>query len=65
MEGMQEKWVKSLGLGDTLEEEMATHPSILGWEIPWTEEPERLQSGGLRELDMTEFTCMVVLHLLF
>ena len=47
MEGMQEKWIKSLGLGDTLEEEMAARPSILGWEIPWTEEPERLQSRGV------------------
>ena len=30
---------RSLGLEDPLEEEMATHPSILAWEIPWTEEP--------------------------
>ena len=34
------------GLGDRLEEEMATHPSILAWEIPWTEEPGRLQPVG-------------------
>ena len=33
---------------------MATHPSILAWEIPWTEEPGRLQSLGLQELDTTE-----------
>ena len=31
---------------DTLEEEMATHSSILAWEIPWTEEPEEVQSMG-------------------
>ena len=34
------------GLEDSLEEEMATHSSILAWEIPWTEEPGRLQSTG-------------------
>ena len=32
------------GWGDPLEEEMANHSSILTWEIPWTEEPGRLQS---------------------
>ena len=32
------------GLEDTLEKEMATHSNILAWEIPWTEEPGRLQS---------------------
>ena len=37
-----------------LEKEMATHVSILAWEIPWTEEPTGLQSMGLQELDMTE-----------
>ena len=41
---MQEPWVQSLGQKDALEEEMATHSSILAWEIPWTEEPDRLQS---------------------
>ena len=39
-----EIWVRSLGGEDPLEEEMATHSSILAWEIPWTEEPGRLQS---------------------
>ena len=33
-------------LGRFPEEEMATHSSILAWEIPWTEEPDRLQSVG-------------------
>ena len=37
-------WVQSLSREDPLEEEMATCPSILAWEIPWTEEPGRLQS---------------------
>ena len=40
----QETQVQSLGREDPLEEEMATHYSILAWEIPWTEEPSRLQS---------------------
>ena len=39
---MQEMWVRSLGQKDPLEKEMATHSSILAWEIPWTEEPGRL-----------------------
>ena len=39
-------WVGSLGWEDPLEEEMATHSSILAWEIPWTEEPGGLQSIG-------------------
>ena len=43
---MQEMWVLSLGQEDPLEEGMATHPSILAWEIPWTEEPGGLQSMG-------------------
>ena len=40
---MQETQVRSLGQEDPLEKEMATHSSILTWEIPWTEEPGRLQ----------------------
>ena len=43
---MQEAWVQSLGWEDPVEEEMATHPSTLPWEIPWTEEPGMLQSMG-------------------
>ena len=39
---MQETWVLYLGWEDSLEKEMATHSSILAWEIPWTEEPDRL-----------------------
>ena len=35
-----------LGLGRSLEEDLTTHSRILAWEIPWTEEPARLQSGG-------------------
>ena len=43
---MQETWVESLGPEDPLEKGMATHSSILAWELPWTEEPGRLQSLG-------------------
>ena len=39
-----------VGGGDPLEEGMATHPSILAWRIPWTEEPGRLQSIGLQRV---------------
>ena len=37
------------GLEDPMEEGMATHSSIPAWEIPWTEEPDRLQSMGLQK----------------
>ena len=43
--------VQSLGQEDLLEEEMATHCSILAWIIPWTEEPGRLQSIGLQRVE--------------
>ena len=46
---MQEMQVGSLGREDALEKEMATHSSILAWEIPWTEEPGGLQSMGLQK----------------
>ena len=39
---IQKTWIQSLGQEDPLEEEMATHSSILAWRIPWTEE-----HGGL------------------
>ena len=43
---VQETWVRSLGWQDPLEKEMATHSSILAWELSWTEEPGGLQSMG-------------------
>ena len=43
---MQETWVQSLDLEEPLEKGMATHSSVLAWEIPWTEESGRLQSMG-------------------
>ena len=42
--------IHSLGWEDPLEKEMATHSSILAWEIPWTEEPGGLQSMGLQRV---------------
>ena len=47
---MWETQVRSLGQDDPLENEMATHSSILAWIIPWTEEPGRLQSMGLQRV---------------
>ena len=44
---MWETWVQSLGWGDPLEKEMATHSSILAWRIPWMEEPGGLQVHGV------------------
>ena len=45
---MQETQVQSLGRKNPLQKKMATYPSILAWEIPWTEEPGGLQSMGLQ-----------------
>ena len=46
MQEIQETRVKSLSKEDPLEKEMATLSSFLAWEIPWTENPGRLQSKG-------------------
>ena len=48
---MQEMQVQSLDQGNPPEWEMATHPHILAWEIPWTEGLDGLQSMGLQESD--------------
>ena len=50
---MQETLVQFLSREDPLEKEMATHSSTLAWNIPWTEEPGRLQSMGLQGSDTT------------
>ena len=51
----QETWIQSLMQEDPLEKEMAAHPSILAWEIPWIEEPDGLYGPwGCKESDMTE-----------
>ena len=52
---MQEIGVLSLGLEDPLEKEMATHSSVLAWEIPQTEEPGGLQPLGLQN-NWTQFS---------
>ena len=49
MPAMQGTWVHSLGWEGPLEKEMATHSSILAWELPWTEEPVDLQSMELQK----------------
>ena len=55
---MQETLVPSLGWEGPLEREMATHSSILAWEIPWTDEPGRLYIvPGVAKLDVTEHAC--------
>ena len=48
---MWETWVQFLGQENSLEKEMATHSSILGWKIPWTEESGKLQSIGLQRVE--------------
>ena len=51
---MWETQVRSLGWEDPLEKGKATHPSILAWRIPWTEEPGGLQPTGSQSQIMTE-----------
>ena len=46
----QDTWLWSLSPEEPLEKEMATHSSILAWEIPWTEEPGGLQLKGLQRV---------------
>ena len=53
---MKETWVRPLGQEDPLEENMATHSSILAWRIPLTEEPGDYSSRGLEESDVIEAT---------
>ena len=54
MQEAQETWVKSLGWEDALEKGMAIHTSILAWRIPWTKEPDGLQSIGFQRIDAFE-----------
>ena len=57
-------WVQSLGQEDSLEEDMATHSTLLAWEIPWTEEPSRLWSMGLQRVghNRSDLVCMHTAH---
>ena len=62
---MQETQVQFLGREDPLEKEMATHSSTLAWKIPWTEEPDRLQSMGLQIISemihkLCIFSCIIL-----
>ena len=64
MQETQETWVWSLGQEDALEEEMATHSSIIAWRIAWPEEPGGLQFIGLQRIKldwMTEHTHINIL----
>ena len=54
LRAMQETWIQPLGWEDPVEKGMATHSNVLIWRIPWTEEPDRLQFIGCKELDTTE-----------
>ena len=55
LSAMRETWVQSLGQEYPLEKELATHPSILAWRIPWTEESDRLTDHvGHKESDTIE-----------
>ena len=54
MQEMQETRVPALGQEDPLEEEMATHSSILACRVPWTGEPGGLQSMGLQRVSQTQ-----------
>ena len=60
---MRKTWVQSLGWEDLLEKGMATHSSFLAWEIPWTEEPGRLQSMGQSRTQLSDqhfqFSCLL------
>ena len=53
---IQEMQIQSLGWEDSLEKEIATHSSILAWEIPRTEETLRLQSMGLQRIRHSRVT---------
>ena len=56
MQETQERRIRSLDWEDPLEEEMATHASILAWRIPWTEEPGGLKSTGSQRVGHHEST---------
>ena len=65
---MQETPVQFLGWEDPLEKAMAPHSSILAWEIPWTEEPGRLQSLGSQRVShdlAAEDEHNINIHILF
>ena len=65
---MQETRVWSLGEEDPLEKEMATHSSILAWQVPWTKEPGGLQSMGSQKVRhglATKQRQIIILYILY
>ena len=48
---IQETQVQSLDWDDPLEKRMAAHSSVLAWRVPWTEEPDGLQSKGSQRIE--------------
>ena len=58
MQEIQETHVQSLGQKEPLEKEMATHSSILAWNIPWTEKPDGLQSMGSQRVRVRSCCCI-------
>ena len=56
MQQTQEMWIRSLSQDDLLEEELATHSSILALKIPWTEDPGGLMSIGLQRIGHNQTT---------
>ena len=50
MQVKRETWVQSLGQKDPLEQKMANYSNIFAWKIPWTEEPDGLQSMGFQKV---------------
>ena len=62
---IQEMWVQCPDWDSPLEEGMVTYSTIHTWRMPWTEEPDRLQSIGHKELDMTKVTEHTHRHLDF
>ena len=63
MQETQEMQVRILGWEDTLEKEMATGSSIVGWRILWTEEPGNYNPWSPKESDMTQHPCMLILQI--
>ena len=61
---MQETWVRSLGQGDPLEKELATHSSTPAWRIPWTEELSGSQSTGSQRVGHDWVTSLSFFHFL-
>ena len=64
MQETQKMWVWSLSWEDALEKEMATHSSVLTWEIPSTEEPGGLQSKGVGHDWVTKHALTILIKLI-